>query len=65
MWLLSTDLGLQEVNTGVRKVYDKTFIDSNGANFNFWAGGAETPRVFAAQSSPDEVSKSRISGWLI
>lgn len=40
MLLLSTDLGLQEVNTGVSKVCDKTLIDSNGANFDAWEGGA-------------------------
>lgn len=57
MWLLGTDLCLQEVNTGVSKVYDKTSIDSNGANFNSQVGGAETPGVFAARSSPDEVAK--------
>ena len=57
MWLLGTDLCLQEVNIGVSKVYDKTSIDSNGANFNSWVGGAQTPGVFAARSSPDEVSK--------
>lgn len=56
MLLLSIDLGLQEVNTGVSKVYDKTSIDSKEP-ISTGVGGAETPRVFAAQSSPDEVSK--------
>lgn len=50
-------MGLQELNTALSKVYDKHFMDSNGANFKSWVGGAETPGVFAAQGNPGEVPK--------